>query len=130
MQEETVDSRERYIRALTFQGPDRVPVMLHNFMMAAEEIGATMGAFREDPEVMARAFVASVETYGFDGILVDMDTVTLADGRVAVEYMPAIRAFATYDDVGLRLLLQDFPPMILRKHPPIDDPRPGKHCAN
>jgi MtaA/CmuA family methyltransferase len=69
---------ERIAAALRGERPDRVPVMLHNFMMAAREAGHTMRAFREDPEKLAASFVRSVETYGFDGVLVDVDTATLA----------------------------------------------------
>lgn len=69
---------ERIAAALRGERPDRVPVMLHNFMMAAREAGVTMRSFREDPARMAGAFVQAVETYGYDGILVDLDTATLA----------------------------------------------------
>jgi len=40
---------ERIRKALNGEWPDKRPVMLHNFMMAAEEAGYTMKAFREDP---------------------------------------------------------------------------------
>lgn len=63
--------------------PDKVPVMLHNFMMAAREAGYTMEQFREDPHVIAESFIFSVEKYEYDGIVVDVDTVTLA-GAVGV----------------------------------------------
>ncbi|HEX9187904.1 MAG TPA: uroporphyrinogen decarboxylase family protein [Vicinamibacteria bacterium] len=69
---------QRVEAALRGERPDRVPVMLHNFMMAAREAGHTMRAFREDPETLAASFVRSVETYGHDGVLVDVDTATLA----------------------------------------------------
>ena len=69
---------ERVAAALRGEHPDRVPVMLHSFMMAAREAGHTMRAFREDPEKLAASFVQSVETYGYDGVLVDVDTATLA----------------------------------------------------
>jgi len=71
-------SKERISSALTGQPSDKIPVMLHNFMMAAREYGVSMKQFREDPVIMAEAMVRSVEKYEFDGILVDMDTVTLA----------------------------------------------------
>jgi uroporphyrinogen decarboxylase len=63
-----------------FEGeqPDTVPVMLHNFMMAAREAGLTMEQFRSDPKELARSFIEAVEKYGYDGVLVDVDTVTLA----------------------------------------------------
>ena len=69
---------ERVAAALRGERPDRVPVMLHNFMMAAREAGHTMKAFREDPAKLAGSFIRSVETYGYDGVLVDVDTATLA----------------------------------------------------
>jgi uroporphyrinogen decarboxylase len=52
--------------------------MLHNFMAAAAEAGLTMRSFRDHPEEAAASFVRAVETYGHDGILVDVDTATLA----------------------------------------------------
>lgn len=66
--------------AAVFAGrwPDTTPVMLHNFMMAAREAGVTMRQFRTDPEALARSFIEAVERYGYDGIMVDVDTVTLA----------------------------------------------------
>jgi len=73
-----MNPRDRITSALEGKKSDKVPVMLHNFMMAAREFGLTMKTFREDPVAMAEAMVRSVEKYEFDGILVDMDTVTLA----------------------------------------------------
>jgi uroporphyrinogen decarboxylase len=73
-----VNGYQRIAAALRGERPDRVPVMLHNFMMAAREAGHAMSVFRASPERIAAAFVRSVETYGHDGVLVDLDTVTLA----------------------------------------------------
>ena len=78
-----MNGRERITAALQGEWPDRTPMMLHNFMMAAREAGVTMRAFREDPVVMARCFGEAAERYGLDGIMVDVDTVTLA-GAVGV----------------------------------------------
>lgn len=69
---------ERIRAALEGKPADRVPVMLHNFMMAAREYGISMKEFRENPDSMARAFIDAVEKYQYDGILVDMDTTVLA----------------------------------------------------
>lgn len=71
-------SKDRISSALLGSKSDRIPVMLHNFMMAARESGITMHQFREEPKLMADAMIRSVEKYDFDGILVDLDTVTLA----------------------------------------------------
>lgn len=84
---------ERIAYALRGEQPDRVPVMLHNFMMAAREAGYTMRQYRESPEAIAHSYVAAVEKYGYDGILVEIDTSVLA-GSLGVpvdfpEDMPA-----------------------------------------
>ena len=78
-----MNGRERIACALRGERPDAVPVMLHNFMMAARESGITMRRFRSDPEALARSFIRAVELYGLDGVIVDVDTVTLA-GAVGV----------------------------------------------
>ena len=54
---------ERIKSALEGRQPDRTPVMLHNFMMAAHEAGYTMEEFREDPRKIAESFIKSVEKY-------------------------------------------------------------------
>lgn len=71
-------STDRIQSALAGRPSDRIPVMLHNFMMAAREYRVTMKQFRENPVILAESMVRSMEKYSFDGILVDMDTVTLA----------------------------------------------------
>jgi len=70
---------ERVRAALEGRPPDRVPVMLHNFLMAAREAGFSQRRFREDPEAIAASFIRAVETYDYDGVLVDVDTVTVAE---------------------------------------------------
>jgi MtaA/CmuA family methyltransferase len=74
---------ERIFAALHGHTVDKIPVMLHNFMMAARESGVTMKKFRSSPRVIADSFIKSVEKYQLDGVLVDIDTVTLA-GAVGV----------------------------------------------
>ena len=74
---------ERTMAALKGEQPDTLPIMLHNFMMAAREAGLTQAQYRSDPESIARAFIEAVQRYEYDGILVDVDTATLA-GAVGV----------------------------------------------
>lgn len=69
---------QRIMAALEGRTPDRVPIMLHNFMMAAREAGVNMAQYRQNPRTIADCFIRSQEKYGYDGILVDIDTVTLA----------------------------------------------------
>ena len=69
---------ERIKAAMAGKPTDKIPIMLHNFMMAARETGLTMAQYRENPKLIAKAFIKSIEKYQYDGILVDIDTVTLA----------------------------------------------------
>ena len=78
-----MNGRERIDAALKGNWPDRTPVMLHNFMMAAREAGVTMRQFRQDPKLIARCFGEAIDRYSLDGVLVDVDTATLA-GAVGV----------------------------------------------
>ena len=70
---------ERIKAALEGRQSDKVPIMLHNFMPAAHEAGYSMRAFRSDPQAIADSFIQAVETYEYDGILMDVDTATLAE---------------------------------------------------
>ena len=78
-----MNGHERIQVALSGKWPDQVPVMLHNFRMAAAEAGLSMAEFRRDPQAIARCFTAAVEKYQYDGIVVDVDTATLA-GAIGV----------------------------------------------
>lgn len=75
---------QRINAALKGLKPDKTPVMLHNFMMAAKEYGVSMEQYRNSPSVIADVFKASIEKYGYDGILIDLDTSTMA-GAVGVK---------------------------------------------
>jgi MtaA/CmuA family methyltransferase len=78
-----MNGQERILAALRGQPVDRVPVMLHNFLMAAREAGVSMAEFRRSGKAIARSFIQAVETYGYDGVVVDIDTAMLA-GAVGV----------------------------------------------
>ena len=69
---------ERIQAALEGRWPDRTPVMLHNFLMAAEEAGYTQEEYRNDPKKIAQSHIEAVEKYGYDGILAEMDTTVMA----------------------------------------------------
>jgi MtaA/CmuA family methyltransferase len=73
-----MNGHQRIAAALAGRQPDSTPVMLHNFMLAAREAGVTMSQYRRDPRQIARSHIEAVEKYGYDGILVDVDTATLA----------------------------------------------------
>lgn len=85
---------------LNGEWPDKRPVMLHNFMMAAREAGLTMKEYRENPDKAAKAVIQAVEKYNTDGVLIDIDTATLA-GAVGVKVdFPDDEPARTY---GIRL---------------------------
>jgi MtaA/CmuA family methyltransferase len=84
-----MNGHERITAALNGEKPDKVPVMLHNFMLAAREHGITMAQYRDNPGLIAECFIASVDKYRYDGILIDIDTVTLAGAvGVPVDFPP------------------------------------------
>ncbi|MCY1722372.1 uroporphyrinogen decarboxylase family protein [Prolixibacteraceae bacterium Z1-6] len=96
---------QRIQAALKGEKSDKIPIMLHNFMMAAEEAGISMATYRNNPKMIAEVFIKSIEKYEYDGVLVDLDTVTLA-GAVGVpvdfpEHEPARSA------MGNMQLLED-----------------------
>lgn len=69
---------ERIKSALDGVMPDVRPVMLHNFLSAAEMSGVNMKHYREDPYIAAHCLIDSVERYNLDGVLFDVDTALLA----------------------------------------------------
>lgn len=73
-----MNGHQRITAALTGNMPDCRPVMLHNFLQAAEQSGINMKQYRESPELAAKCLIESVERYGLDGVLFDVDTALLA----------------------------------------------------
>ena len=78
-----MNSLERVRTVLAGGIPDRVPVCLHNFMMAAQEAGVRIEDYRVNPEAIARTHLQAVERYGYDCVLVDTDTTLLAEAMGA-----------------------------------------------
>ena len=107
-----MNSLERVKAVLAGRIPDRVPVCLHNFMLAAHEAGIPMEVYRSDPEAMARAHLGALEKYGHDCILIDIDTTMLAEAMGATSecapnepgriVAPAIRSLRDVD--GLKVV--------------------------
>jgi MtaA/CmuA family methyltransferase len=109
---------ERVRAALSGSPPDRVPVMLHNFLMAAREAGFTQRRFREDPAAIAASFIRAVETYGYDGVLIDVDTVTAAEALgVAVDLPEDQPARWAGPRVAGLAEVADLPPPEVGRHP-------------
>ena len=78
-----MNSLERVKTVLAGGIPDRVPVCLHNFMVAAREAGVRIEDYRVNPEAIARVHLQAVEKYGHDCVLVDTDTTMLAEAMGA-----------------------------------------------
>jgi uroporphyrinogen decarboxylase len=113
-----MNGRQRIVAALRGEWPDRVPVMLHNFLMAAREAGYTQRQYREDPRKIADSFIRSVEKYGYDGVLVDVDTATLADAvGVPVDFPEDEPARCTRGCLSSLAQVRDLPPPDISRHP-------------
>jgi MtaA/CmuA family methyltransferase len=109
---------ERIRAALEGKPADRVPVMLHNFLMAAREAGHSQRRFRENPAAIAGSFIQAVETYGYDGILVDVDTVTVAEALgVRVDLPEDQPARWAGPRLGSLAEVKDLPPPDIGKNP-------------
>ena len=78
-----MNGKQRIEAVLKGEWPDKRPILLHNFLMAAKEYGVTMKQYRESPKIIAKVHINAVEKYDLDGALIDIDTATLA-GAVGV----------------------------------------------
>ncbi len=78
---------ERIKTVLDGKQADMPPIMLHNFMPAASELGMTMEQYRTSPENIAKAHITMARKYSLDGILLDIDTCMEASAiGVPVDY--------------------------------------------
>ncbi len=92
--------------------------MLHNFMLAAREAGVTMREYRCDPEVISRCLIDSVERYDLDGVLVDIDTATLAGALgVPVDLPEDQPALAKRDTLSGLSEVDDLEPPSIAEYP-------------
>jgi MtaA/CmuA family methyltransferase len=108
---------QRIQSALNGEKPDKTPIMLHNFMLAAREAGITMKQYREDPEKMAHAHIRFVEKYEVDGVMLDIDTALLADAiGVPVAFPEDEPARANSALIQSYDQLKDLEPVDIRKN--------------
>lgn len=78
-----MNSLQRVQAVLNGRVPDRVPVCLHNFLLAAREADISLNEYLTDPGATARAHLHALEIYGHDCILLDLDTTLLAEAMGA-----------------------------------------------
>lgn len=88
---------ERIRTVLAGGVPDRIPVMIHNFLMAAREEGVTMAEYRSSADVIAKTLIDACVRYDTDGILLDVDTALLASACGADVTYPDDIAAVTND---------------------------------
>src|SRR5690349_12252462 len=65
----TMTSLERTLAVLDHKIPDRVPVALHNFLMATRMTGNDFGAVLRSGELLAEAQLAAWREFGHDVIM-------------------------------------------------------------
>ncbi len=83
-----MSSVERVETVLAGGIPDRVPVDLHDFMVAARSSGASFADHFRSSEAMAEGHIASWRRFGHDVVLVESGTASLAEAcGVGVEYL-------------------------------------------
>lgn len=110
-------TRIERIRTVMSRGiPDRIPVMTHNFLMAAREAGVTMEEYRSSPDIMAQTLISANQKYDTDGILLDVDTALLASACGADVVYPKDLAAVTKDfqPRGIEELIDDLETVDLR----------------
>ena len=74
-----MNSLQRVRAVLEGRLPDRLTVLPQSFMFAANGGGYTIGQINRKPLVMAECHLKSMENYGYDGCIVDVDDATLAE---------------------------------------------------
>lgn len=85
---DTLTPLERVETVLAGGIPDRVPVDLHNFMMAAQASGLPFPEYFQNGEAMAEGQLKAWKEYGHDVLLVENGTAALAEACGAgVEYL-------------------------------------------
>lgn len=78
-----MNALQRTLAVIEGKLPDRVPVCLHNFLLACKEAGVAMEKYRTEPEAIAKAHLDALDRYSHDCILIDLDTTMLAEAMGA-----------------------------------------------
>lgn len=85
----SLTSVERVQTAVDGGTPDRVPVTLHNFMMAAHAYGMPFPAYFQNGEAMAEGMLRAWREFGHDMVILENGTAALAQAcGCGVEYLP------------------------------------------
>ena len=113
---------ERIRAVMDGRVPDRIPIMTHNFLMAAREGGVTMRQFRQSPQTIVKVLTESCEKYDTDGVLLDVDTALLASACGADVAYPEDIAAVTLDKQSRSIpeILEALDRLELEKQPRIE----------
>lgn len=74
-----MNSRQLTLAAVKGEPHARVPVAQHNFPFCVKHYGITMDQFRRDPHLAAKVLADTSYDFGYDCIIIDFDTCTLAE---------------------------------------------------
>jgi uroporphyrinogen decarboxylase len=83
-----MNSRDLIIAAIKGVPHPRIPVAQHNFPFCIRHYGITMSQFRSDPILAARALAYTCFDFGYDCIIMDIDTCTLAEAMGSICEFP------------------------------------------
>ena len=72
-------TRQLVLNAIQGKPHPRIPVAQHNFPFCIRHCGSTMRKFRNDPVHAARVLADTAFEFGYDCIIIDFDTCTLAE---------------------------------------------------
>ena len=81
-------SRELTLNAIKGLPHPRVPVAQHNFTFCVKHCKITMDQFRKSPKLAAKAFYDTWQDFGYDCIIIDFDTCTLAEAMGSMLEFP------------------------------------------
>jgi MtaA/CmuA family methyltransferase len=83
-----MNARSRTLAAIKGLPHDRIPVAQHNFAFAARHAGLSMKEFAYHPDKAAQALADAAHDFGYDCIIIDFDTCTLAEAMGAAITFP------------------------------------------
>ena len=79
MTQQGLTTRQLVINAIRGKPHPRIPVAQHNFTFCIRHCGSTVEKFRRDPVHAARILADTACDFGYDCIIIDFDTCTLAE---------------------------------------------------
>jgi uroporphyrinogen decarboxylase len=101
-----MNSIERVTAALSFEKPDRVPVIAQVFGHAAMLAGVSLSDYVRDGELLARCQIQALNRYGYDAVFALMDTSVETEAAGSVlsyqrDRYPFVTSYALKDAAGL-----------------------------